>query len=99
MITDDDYKLGSWRSWVVPEKAPMKDHCVIGREIRTDLGRTWLNEDEAVKHAQTLVNKPGHREGVRLFVVKVVKVVERSPPPTIVRDLLPSDMGEIDNGT
>lgn len=74
----------------------MKDHCVISHNAYQ---RTWLNEDEAVKHAQRLVSKPGQKDGVRLFVVKVVKVVEMSPPPTIVRDLLPSDMGEIDNGT
>lgn len=92
----DDYKLGSWRAWVVPEKEPMKDHCVISRDAYQ---RTWLNEDEAVKHAQRLVAKPNNKEGARLFVVKVVKVVEMSPPPTIVRDPVASDMGEIDNGT
>lgn len=74
----------------------MKDHCVIGRDAYQ---RTWSNEDEAVKHAQRLISKPGHKEGVRLFVVKVVKVVELSQPPTTVRDLHPSDMGEIDDGT
>lgn len=71
----------------------MKDHCVIGRESPHGIGRTWVeSEAEAVAHAQKLLERECRTgKANRLFVMKVVKVVEITTPTT-VRDLLEGDI-------
>lgn len=73
----------------------MKDHCVIGRESPNGIGRTWVgSEAEAIAHAQKLLTQErGKPNSPRLFVVKVVKVVEILTP-TVVREMVDSDIPE-----
>jgi len=52
------------------------------------------DEDEAVAHAQRLLTNQIRTPGAKLFVVKVVKVVELDPPPTTVRKMKASDIAE-----
>lgn len=69
----------------------MKDHCVIGPTAGSGKhARTWLeNEDEAIAHATKLLHKTENgaygQKCDKLFVVKIVAVVELTPPPTTVR--------------
>ena len=74
----------------------VKDHCVIGLESPNGIGRTWVSsEAEAVAHAEFLLALDAKKNGQkRLFVVKVVAVVELTPPtppPTRVRAIIESD--------
>jgi len=52
------------------------------------------SEEIAVKHAARLLDKSeggGLKSQDKLLIVKVVKVVERTPPPVDVRDPEPED--------
>lgn len=69
------------------KKSEMFDHCVIGAKAS---GRTWGNEEGTIRYAQKILAQKG--AAPKLFVVKVVKVIELSPPPTTVRDFDNSDI-------
>lgn len=74
------------------EEGPPRDHCVIGRESH---GRTWCDEKGAIEHAKRLLAataKSTNKPHTRLFVVKVVKVVELQDPPMNVREFEPGDI-------
>ena len=72
----------------------MKDHCVIGRDA---FERTWGDEEYAIAHAKKLLIKADKNQNgtKRLFVVKVVKVVElhEPVPPITIRDMVEEDIG------
>lgn len=59
----------------------IKDHCVLGGVA---YNRTWSDEAGAIEYAKHLIAKPGSAD--KLFVVKIVKVIELPPLPTIVRE-------------
>lgn len=71
----------------------MKDMCVIVNHF----DRTWFeDEDEAIASAKKLINKTrelqrSHKAPGKLFVVKVIRVVEEPEPPMDIRDPKPSD--------
>ena len=63
----------------------MARFCVIGPNVSSNIGRTWSNDvDASAKHAQRLLAE--NEKCDKLFVVQVVKVVERPLPQVVVRD-------------
>lgn len=67
----------------------MAKFCVIGPHVSSNIGRTWAN-DVAVStdHARRLMSQNEKIE--KLYVVQIVKVVERPLPQVAVRDFDPS---------
>lgn len=62
-----------------------KTYCVIGHRSNglIRVSRTWkATEREAVAHAQYLLGQRPDEMQNFVYVVKVVKVVKMSPPPT-----------------
>lgn len=67
----------------------MAKFCVIGVNVNSNIGRTWSTDvNVSTDHARRLMAQ--NEKIDKLYVVQVVKVVERPLPQVAVRDFDPS---------
>lgn len=74
--------------------------CVVGAAVNASQARTWYgHQSEAAQHARDLIGHKNPRSNSqnakRLYVVKIVEVIEETSPPINNRAVSVSDFADL----